>query len=127
MWGPQTNSNTSAEASVEIFHVPIDEADFSASGTTVAPPGPYYMWVFAGPPPCDGSFMPVCGGSFRNTEFFCMTAFDVRPNEDIRISIAGLPEKSEDETEDIPPPCAVWLWERGSWMNLYGDGDEPPA
>jgi hypothetical protein len=81
------------------------------------------MWVFAGPPPCDADFLPVCGASPQEkgpgvggTEFFCMTSFDVRPDEDIRVSLAGLPEMHEVKIPD-PPWCPVWLWERGPTTN----------
>lgn len=99
---------------VEVFHLPIDRAEFSVSGRADIDAGDYYMWVFAGPPPCDASSMPVCGGSFHATESFCMTSFDVRPHEDIRISLAGLPAMPGGEMAEIPTPCPIWLWERGT-------------
>ena len=118
VWGPMVRPG-GGDPGVEIFHLAIDDADVSASGSTVAPPGDYYTRVFAGPPPCDADFMPVCGASPQETgfgvggtEFFCMTGFDVRPDEDIRVSLAGLPEMPEGEMDD-PLWCPVSLWERG--------------
>ncbi len=112
VWGPVSPRIPRGEdPGVENLHLSIDTDRFSASGRVPLQAGDYYMWVFAGEPPCDASFMPVCADTDRanaNQGFFCMVSFDVRSGEDIRTGLSGLPPRESD----LPNPCPVEYWER---------------
>jgi hypothetical protein len=57
-------------------------------------PGRYSLAVYAGEPPCEVHFAPICGLDERVPvvpEDECWMEFDLRPNEALDLRIAGVP------------------------------------
>lgn len=119
VWGPvsQQVPLVGPPPGIEFLHLPIDAEGFSASGQVTVRPGEYYMWVFAGEPPCDAGFVPKCAWTASDEpslppDYLCMVSYDVQPGEHIRIGLSGLPVNTLLPEEGAIAPCPVNSWVR---------------
>ncbi len=103
----------------DVIHLAIDRSPFSASGQAEVLAGEgLLLWVFAGEPTCDASFIPECGLPVTGDEvskrpgYLCMLSFDLQPGEHIRIWLTGLPPNTLDGPGTHIAPCPVVSWVR---------------
>ena len=115
VWGPvsQQVPLVGPPPGVEFLHLPIDTDMFSAFGQVTVPPGDYYMWVFAGEPPCHARFVPDCARTASDEpplppDYFCRVSYDVQPGERIRVVLSGL----EPHYMQGSDACGMVSWER---------------
>jgi hypothetical protein len=94
---------TSTEA-----HVPI-EGRLAASGQMSVQPGEQFVWLLAGTPPCrDTGYGPECGDATSQPDYFCLLRFDVRPGEDTRVGLSGLPRYDDGAESRLACPVTSW-------------------
>ena len=90
----------------DLLYVPIDEPAFSATDTVDLAPGSYYVWIFAGEPPCGAGFIPFCGPDQDVADYFCMFDLDILPGDHVLLELSGLPAHDMG-TGDDAFPCSV--------------------
>lgn len=91
---------------MDLLHVPIDEPVFYATDTVDLKPGSYYVWIFAGEPPCGVGFTPYCGPNQDLADYFCMFDLDILPGDHVLLGLSGLPAHEPEEGGDVHP-CPV--------------------